>query len=222
MTGEPRRGAPSDVAPPKELSGQLRNVVSLLIFIHLFGVVTALFGNQYETASNLQMRVMSFLGPYTRTLWFDPQVTVGYHLTHAMEFEDDHLVEVQGNDGNVIGRYPDPQDGQTGLRGGLRYHRWRALMRRVAMNVEGENDEYLAQLGRAIGEHQLEAGDDTKLQLRIVRRRPIDLYNEAATEDGPDSYDTVYTADVWRDDQGNVRLLKQVDTGEAAPVDAGS
>lgn len=211
------RTAPS---PPKAISSQARSIVSLLIIVHLICVLTVLMGNQY--ASELQVRMARVFGPYTRLLYLDPQVIMGFHLTHAMEFEDDHFVEVQFKDTDDSLRYPEPDSRWSGWRGGLRHHRWKMLTRRLAMNVESENDPYLAQVCQAIGRNLLEEDRD-RMVIKITRRLPLEFRGiSVADEGGPDAYETVYEADVWLAGSGQVMVHKKVDAGEAAPLDAGS
>ena len=216
MTGDHGASSPrhQDQPPAKELTGTFRSILSLLIFIHLFCVAVALFGN--HSVSTLQSRLISFVGPYTRLLYFDPQVIAGFHLSHALEVEDDHFLEVESVDGDTLYRLPDPESRETGLRGGFRYRRWLALMRRMAMNTQ--EDEYLAEFSRAVGQSQLD-DENQRIVLRLVRRMPLDLMNSDADVVGPEAYVPVYSADVWRDDQGVIRVHKRVQASEAAPVD---
>jgi hypothetical protein len=217
MTGDHGATSPrQEDQPAKELTGTSRSILSLLIFVHLFCVVVVLFGNHY--GSELQFRLIRFMGPYTRLLYFDPQVIAGFHLSHSEEVEDDHFLEVQTVDGATLGKFPDPEGHGTGLRGGFRYQRWLALMRRMAMNTD--NDEYLAEFSRAVGANQLDVDENKRLVLRLVRRMPLDLSGRTeAEEGGPNAYVPVYSADVWKDDQGVIRVHKRVQASEAAPVD---
>ena len=205
---------------PKGLSDGVRSIISLLIFLHVFCLVVVLLGNQY--ASGLQMRVIRVLGPYTRLLYLDPQVILGFHLTHAMELEDDHFVSVEFPEGDSVQRYPSSDSGLTGWRGGIRYHRWKMLTRRLAMMAEGQNDQYLAQVCQAVGRNILN-DDQDRMVFKVVRRMPIQLRGTSvADEGGPEAFETVYEADVWLTDQGGVAVHKKVDAGEAAPLEAGS
>ncbi len=217
MTGDHGARSPrhQDPAPAKEPIGTFRSILSLLIFVHLFCIAVVLFGNHY--GSQLQFRLIRFMGPYTRLFYFDTQVIAGFHLSHSEEVEDDHFLEIQSVDGDMIGRYPDPSTNETGRRGGFRYRRWLALMRRMAMNAE--NDDYLAEFSRSIGQNQL-TDENPRMVLRLVRRMPLDLSGPSeADEGGPNAYVSVYSADVWRDDQGVIRVHKRVQASEAAPVD---
>ncbi|MDG2384062.1 MAG: hypothetical protein P8N76_20485 [Pirellulaceae bacterium] len=211
------RSAPS---PPKVLSHQTRGIVSLLIIVHFICVLTVVMGNQY--ASELQIRMARVFGPYSRFFYLDPQVISGFHLTHAMEFEDDHFVEIQFKDSKSKVRYPEPGSDWSGWRGGLRHHRWKMLTRRLAMNVQSENDPYLAQVCQAVGRNLLREDRD-RMVVTITRRMPIELGGVTiADEGGPNAYETIYEADVWVADSGQVMVHKKVDAGEAAPLDAGS
>ncbi|MCP4190947.1 MAG: hypothetical protein GY768_10005 [Planctomycetaceae bacterium] len=206
-------------APPKTLSSQARSIVSLLIIVHFICVLTVVMGNQY--ASELQIRMARVFGPYARLFYLDPQVMLGFHLTHAMEFEDDHFVEIQFKDSENRVRFPEPGSNWSGWRGGLRHHRWKMLARRLAMNVQSENDPYLAQVCEAVGRNLL-GEDHDRMVVTITRRMPIELGGiTIADEGGPDAYEAIYEADVWMADSGQVMVHKKVDVGEAAPLDAG-
>ena len=90
-------------------------------------------------------------------------------------------------------------------------------MQRMAMNIQ--EDEYLAEFSRAVGQNQLD-DEDERIVLRLVRRMPLVLDTRFDTDVvGPEAYVPIYSADVWRDDQGVIRVHKRVQASEAAPVD---
>lgn len=201
------------------LSPRAAGWVSLLIFVHLFCVAVALFNNLY--ASMLGQRIVRALAPYTHLLNFDPHFVAGFHLTHGLEFEDDHVIEVElaGVPSQVM-RYPDGEEGGTGWRGGFRRQRWRTLARRWAAYTTNGDDEALSELAAAVGRHVFGSTDATRLTLRCRRRpsQPLDHPPGVAVAEEPAPYQTVYAADVIRDSAGTVRVIKQVAVQEASPV----
>ena len=202
------------------ISSTVAGWVSLLISLHLFCVAVALFSNQY--ASVLQMRLVRTLAPYGRAFNFDPNFTAGFHLTHGLEFEDDHVVEIELEGSPKVLRFPDDQGGDTGWRGGFRRQRWRVLARRLAAYTSSEDDAMLAELAASIGRHFFAESDRQRLKLRCLRRPPQPLNQVGlvgATGDELRPYESVYAADVFQDSSGVVRVIKQVASREAAPVE---
>jgi hypothetical protein len=200
-----------------KLGEGVRSIVSLLIFIHLFCVALALLGN--ESASVLTDRLTGVLGSYTRMLNLDPEFTAGYHLTHAAEYEDDHqlVIEVDGQAEPTL--YPAPGQSWSWCPLGFRQHRWRMLAQRLGVLATEGNDEAIAELARAIGEAVFAQSDVTHLVLRCRRLRPSEL-NSAVDHSIEDqaTYEMLYSADVLRDQRGNVRVHKQIEADEVAPV----
>ncbi len=70
-----------------------RELCSLVIFLHFFCLLAGLFAQ--ETTSELGVRLGNVLGPYLRLVNIDAQAPAGFHLTHAMEYEDNHQLVVQ-------------------------------------------------------------------------------------------------------------------------------
>ncbi len=162
------------------------------------------------------------MAPYTHLLNFDPNFVAGFHLTHGMDFENDHVVEIElaGTPATVM-RYPDDAGRGTGWRGGLRRQRWRTLARHWASYATNGDDELLSELSAAIGRHVFATTEATRLTLRCRRRSPQMLISDppgATAADEIPPYETVYAADVIRDSAGNVRVIKQVAVQEASPV----
>lgn len=204
----------------REIDPGPRSVISLLILIHLFCVFVALFGN--ESASVLRNRLVGILGPYTRLLNIDPEFTAGFHLTHAMEYEDDHqlIIELDGIEEPVV--YPAKSRGSLNLWLGFREQRWRMLAQRLGVLVSDENDDAVAELARAIGSAVFADSESRHLVLRCRRLRPSELNSDIDyTIDDPATYELLYSADVLQDAQGIVRVHKQIAADEAAPVRGG-
>jgi hypothetical protein len=187
--------------------------------VHLFCVAVVLFSNQY--ASVLQMRLVRTLAPYTRTLNFDPNFAAGFHLTHGMEYEDDHVIQIEWDGSQSVLHFPDDEGGETGWRGGFRRQHWRRLAQRMAAYASREDDTQLAELGAAVGRHFLTDEGPARITVRCQRRpsQPLGAASGSLLDvDERQPYETVYAADVFRDSSGTVRVIKQVATQEAAPV----
>jgi hypothetical protein len=167
------------------------------------------------------MRLVRTLAPYTRLLNFDPNYVAGFHLTHGMEYEDDHVIEMEWQGAPSVLRYPADAGGATGWRGGFRRQRWRRLAQRMAAYASREDDTELAELAAAMGRHLLTDEGPGRITLRCQRRpsQPLGAPTGGAMDvDTRQPDQTVYAADVFRDASGTVRVIKQVASREAAPV----
>ena len=194
-----------------------RSIASLLILIHFFCVAISLLGN--ESASQLRYRLTGVLAPYTRLLNIDPEFTAGFHLTHAMEYEDDHqlIIELEGVEKPAL--YPTPEASWSSFPLGFREQRWRLLARRLGVLASEGNDDAVAELARAIGEAVFSATNSQHVVIRCRRLRPSELESDVDYRlDDPATYETLYSADILRDSQGAVRIHKQIQADEAAPV----
>jgi hypothetical protein len=200
------------------ISEGARSVVSLLILLHLFCVFVSLLGN--ESASVLRNRLAAVLAPYTRLVNLDPEFTAGFHLTHAMEYEDDHQLVVELGEPAQTTPYPAPGQRWSGFPLGFRELRWRMLARRLGvLATEQNNDEAMAELARAIGQAVFAETQVDRFVLRCRRLRPSELDSDVdRTVDDAATYETLYGADVVRDHQGVVRIHKQIETEDAAPL----
>lgn len=193
-------------------------ILSVFLFAHLCCVVIALFSNQY--ASVMQLRLIRTISPYTRTFGFDPLFVARFHLTHALDLEDDHQIQVENPAGEVIAAWPTSELGSMGWRGGFRFQRWKNLSQRMATYVVAENDSAIAELMQDVGRLTMSQFDESRFVVRLRRRPPLELNRQVATSDinRPAELEDVYVADVFRDEAGSIRVHKRVDTGEAAPL----
>lgn len=193
-------------------TGTSRPVTSVLILIHLFCVLTVLSSNQL--ASTLQHRLRSTLAVYTRTLYFDPVTTTGYHLTHAVDFEDDHVLMVETAGGAQV--YPD----EMFAKGSFAWRRTMTFTKRLAEFVTSEDEDAAAELIASVSKPYVpQIGD--RITVRLLRRRPMDwndpMDRVQSDRSGDDFLETVYVADAWRDSLGQVNVYRQVAPREAAP-----
>ena len=199
--------------PRVEISETMRGIVSLVIFVHLFCVAVGLFAN--ESTSVLAVQLRRVLGPYIRLLNLDPQFLPGFHLTHAMEYEDHHqlVIEVAGEEPIYI---PNQDGSLWGERLGFRQPRYLNLTRQFGLFAEEDNDQAMAELARAIGGSLMTKTGAKQMVLRCQRLGPHPL--DPVMDQGNLPIDTLYRADVIVDDAGVVRVHKQVNADEAAPV----
>lgn len=198
-------------SPPLPREG-VRTFASLAIFIHLFCVFVVLSSNL--APSSLQDRLVQFLAPYTRTLNFDPNF-VPYHLTSGESIDAFHSVEVDTADGQTR-RFPEGS-----WRGSIGRHRSSAVAHVIAFYAAGEVDHISAELAKAFGARVLLETKSDRAVVRCVRhdvppRGPMSTSQENGQQRTP-----VYEADVWRDPDGFIQVLKRSAASEVATPESG-
>lgn len=206
----------------------LRSVVSLALSIHLFCVATVLASNFRR--SPLQARLVSIFAPYTKLLHFDPEFTP-YYYTFGRPLDDDTWL--------VIDLYPSGEKpvAQQQLASTVRLpeggSRWLGNRRRAfqlakllsaSADRENENDDITSEIARWVGGWAMRQTGNKRAVVRCTRRysQPFDLatLNPGYPPDRPadQAYDsTVYSADAWIDEDGQVQVQKRVSRAEAAP-----
>lgn len=153
----------TDEPPPS--SSPVRTLVSLLIFIHLFGVSLALLS--YTAASPIEQRVLEIL-PYLKVLDIDPIHTypslARWHLTHSMPTDVDFFVEVTAvmSDGATQTVTIPP----AGIWPAQRLRRYQSLANVMGTLIENEDLESL--LPKAIGGSILRQAGSKRGTIRIV------------------------------------------------------
>jgi hypothetical protein len=208
---------------PSAPSSEVRTLVSLLLFIHLFCVAIAL--SAYAAPSALQERIRTFFAPYLATFDFDVNTnaypTGRFYLTHDREEEVDAVIHVEGTlpDGTTQSlTIPEP-----GLWPPERRRHFQSLANVASALVEDE--ERQAVLPRAIAGSLLGSWGATNGSLRIERH--LSQAMEEIGSNDPDRrnplstrhYRTAYDARVLVSPDGRVELIKKVAAGEVAPVD---
>lgn len=221
----PRPATKSD--PPSD-GATLRGVISLLICIHLFCVAVVLAANFRR--SPLQGRLVSIFSGYTKLLHLDPEFTP-YYYTLGRPSDDDSWL--------VIDLYPSaeqpvaqqesvktvrlPESGSNWFENRKRGFQ---LAKLLASNAEPgtENDDLTGEIARSVGGWAMRTTGNHRAVVRCVRRmsQPLDLaaLNPGFPPDRPAdaAYDsTIYEADVWTDEDGQVQLLKKASRAEVAP-----
>jgi hypothetical protein len=215
--------SPRDTATPTLPSAEVRGLVSLVLFIHLFAVVIALAA--YARPSTLQERLRTLLSPYLATLNFDlnpnEYPTGRFYLTHDLPVDVDAVIQVDatlpdGEERSIT--IPEP-----GLWPPERRRHYQALAN--AANTLVESDDYQAVLPKAIAGALLSSWGATTGTVRIERHLPIQMVDVGSHDAGksdpfsPSHYSTVYEARVLVSPGGQIDLVKKAAAGEVAPVD---
>lgn len=193
-----------------------RELGSLLLFVHLFCVLAGLFAR--ESGAELAVRLTRVLGPYLNFLNVPSQSASGFHLSHGMEFEDNHqfVLNVAGDSTTPIWIWPNEQTSRFDPFG-FRMQRWLNLTSRFAVLVSADGDEALAELARAATTHFLVETQPPSRRFEFLCRRLAPLERDPSVAP-PERFEVIYTADVWLDEAGIVRVQKRVNAAEAAPV----
>lgn len=216
----------SSKPPDSELpwSGEVRSLVSLLLFLHLFVLFVAV--TTYTRPSGLQERLHQLFAPYLRTLHLTAfPVTypfARYHLTHALPTDVDFTCEVEfvGTDGK-----PETVLIPSGpLWPPIRSRRYQALANATGALSDEEADEDLAGiLPRALAASVLARHGVSQGTFRVRAHYLPQIEQMAEVETGkrPAINETVtYEAQVIVSG-GTVELLKKSRTLEVAPVRPG-
>ncbi len=203
------------MANADEISHAWTKPVSLALLAHFSCVIIALFGSQM--ASLLQSDAMYVIAAYTRPLHLEPAAPVRLHLTHALEEEDDHCIEIRtpGEAPRTV-RLPDPP--RTGWRWGWRHDRWRTFAGRVALLAAEEDEEVLPALTRDMGHYWLDRWQVPRVTITCLRQPPIELAPDPMLAGDQNEAEVVYQADIFRSRSGAIRVLKRVAPSEAAPA----
>jgi hypothetical protein len=185
---------PSNPPVKEEVPGApsegMRNIISLLLFIHLFCVFVALCASHATSA--LESRFLGVIGFYCQTLNFDfrpipnvVQYVSPYRLTHGEEIDVDHLIEVlpEGQDESDAAAWIELSN--TGMRGGERRNRYERLGEQIdalVRPIEERPNEFRVEFGNraglfasAIGTYSLNQRGTTPKQIRFRRHRLVGI-----------------------------------------------
>ncbi len=222
MRSKPIAPSPVDAQLP---SPEVRGLVGLLIFVHLFCVAVALAS--YADNSPLEERLQQLFGPYTGTLNFDlrPNVypTGRFYLTHAEAGDVDFSVEIEGT-------LPDGQTKELAVpmsdlgHGEHRHYQSLANAAGAMAIAEGVEPDVV----RAVAGSVLKQWGANRGRIRVVAHRlmPIEARQTGQDRDrdpfDKQYFNTVYEAHVLVGPDGRVDLVKRAAAGEVAPVDKGS
>jgi hypothetical protein len=203
-------------------------VISLVLCIHLFCVATVLASNFRR--SPLQARLVSIFAPYTKLLHFDPAFTPYYYTLGRTLDDDTWLVidlyasaDLPVKQQQVAKTMRLPEGGSNWL-GNRRRAFHLAKLLAAGADRESENDDVTSEIARSVGGWAMRQTNNKRAVVRCVRRmsQPLDLttLNPGFPPERPTdpAYDaTVYEADVWTDEDGQVQVQKRVSRAEAAP-----
>ncbi|MBW3596558.1 MAG: hypothetical protein KY475_04700 [Planctomycetes bacterium] len=207
---------PSPAAAPGSAA---RTIVSLLLFVHLVCLFVALASNYLM--SPMQIRLLNVLAPYIQ--FFKIQPTAPYHLTDGTEISHDHVLEVEVTAGPQKGEIVRLPEG--GVSGWAPRQREQTLARTVAVTSYFGAEQNTAALAKALGTRMLDLGENEEVVVRCFRRQPQERLFDATSAATPadpsdDAYlNAVYEARVWRDQYGQVQLLKIEEREVVAPLE---
>lgn len=210
---------PTTEAKPTGMSESARGLWSAFILVHLLCVSVALSANWNR--SPLQDRLLNAPGvrSYLRLFHWDSDFVIGFPLTHAMASEDNHRFVVDRVGGNPGFSYPDDQVWPAGFRG----QRIRNLFSRLAALAEQNDGELISEFARAVATNRMAEpkfvwGTDptgrSVMRFERLSALPLDSADEITTG----GVEEVFVGDVWRDEQGVVRVNKRVAREDAALV----
>lgn len=199
----------ADSSVPTE--GQ-RTLASLLLFIHCFCVAIVLTSSFLP--SELQLRLVQVVAPYTKTLHLDPNF-VPFQLTAGDDgFSRLHQWQVLDDKGRVTHRFPDNQ-----MRGGFTRER-QDMYARVgafyAADAASESDVPPA-MAKALARHVL-LGDNPSSGAKVIQCvRYVDDADPATADPESDAVAILYVADAWLGTNGEINVLKRTEARRVAP-----
>ena len=211
-------------ASGSELSDNARTLISLLLFVHLFALVTTILAHagQSELTDQIRRRV-PFLQPYMRRIGMDD----AYMYTDYVNSQDGVRLDTQFAI-DVRYEYPDGTTRDVRLPDdtmypALRQQRYSGLARNLAAVVGDDVEAEYASM--VAGGLLAEEPDAASLQLICVER-----YTRSGTGDSPDDPNavrgddgvystTVYRCQAWiNEESGEVEIRKEEEQRRLAPV----
>ena len=225
MSG-PQPNDPASSGDSELPSEGLRTVISFLLFVHLFALGVAIASNAAPvSALRRQLRDVPFVRPYLQLFQMD--LGYNFHLTYSEEFDTDHFFELELGGQQASG----PETTKillppSGLRPPIRRDRYHNLALNAA-RLMGD-DQFESLLPKAIAKRLLAEANVTEGTHRIRCRRHYLLTRAMVGSTDPrvrdpfaaGRYGTVYEADVFFDDQGELQIVKTASASETAPVNA--
>ena len=208
----------------------LRSVLSLLLFIHFFCVFVVLSSTFRRSA--LQSRLVSIFAPYTTFFDLDPGPHTPFHLTLGRPVDDDAYITVDLYAKSPIADQkpikklvmPDASDRFGNQKRYLALAKLLVAYGNSDLGEDEPRDEVARQIALSIGQRAMHEVGAEMAVVRCVRRmsQPLDLDDlfEGFPPDNPAAaqYDrTVYEADIWIDEDGQVQAQKRLAAGEVAP-----
>lgn len=207
--------SPASQDEPALPSVEVRTVVSFLIVVHLFAVFAGLAFTP-GMSSQLGQRLASLPALTQYRQLFDMNLAYTYHLMFGGEELDyDHQIDVELElaDGATRTVTIPPADIWPRSRN-LRYQ----MLALNTASMVGQ-DTVEGTLPQGITSALLDQNDATRGTFRCRVHSPLgrDRILAGADPQAADTWRTVYSAVIWKTDQGQVRLLKQESAMESAP-----
>ncbi|RCS51870.1 hypothetical protein DTL42_09935 [Bremerella cremea] len=205
------------------LSPTARGIVSLVLFIYLFGVWVVVSSSLDDSHSSpVHEKLLNFFRLYTEPLNLEVRAApIPLYSGRPTDYEHFFRVELATDSGETqIYQVPGPELG-SGLNDPYRYQR---LAKIVGMQAEAGEDTIPAEITKGIGQYFIRLTGQRKLAIECVRRRPqpmellIDGQQFAADPRDASYEDVLYRAQVWLDDHGAVEHIKEMATEHVAPV----
>ncbi|PQO29296.1 hypothetical protein DTL21_24790 [Bremerella cremea] len=205
------------------LSPTSRGIVSLVLFIYLFGmwvVVSSSLGGRHS--SPVQEKLLRFFELFTEPLNLGVRSSpYALYTGQSSDYEHFFRIEATTPEGETkTYQVPGPMLG-SGLSDPYRYQR---LAKIVAVQAEVSDDTIPAEITKGIGQYFIRLTGQRKVAIQCIRRRPqpMDLHIEGQqfSDDPRDaSYeDVIYRAQVWVDELGAIEHIKEMATEHVAPV----
>ena len=188
-----------------------RTLVSLLLFMHLFCVLVVL--SAAFNPSALQQRLANIFAPWSKTLHLDPQ-HVTFHLTTGEEGDQRlHQWQVLA-DGKIVLRLPQSQSAAGFQR--TRIDAFAALAGKlVSLDVDEEIPAVMARDVAQFAVKQGLASSQDQLLVRCIRF--LDAADPATVTPDSMATETLYQADAWASETGEMMVLKRDDPRRTAP-----
>lgn len=217
------KGPPSDEPDNSGTTSTTRGILSLVLFVYLFGlwaVMASPLGGSYS--SELSNRLLGVLQLYTQPLQLDVR-SVPYYLYSGDPVDYEHLfrVELTSPSGETsVYTVPGDELG-SGVRDPYRYQR---LAKVVASQAEMGADTIPAEITKGIGQYFVKHAGGGKASVQCIRRRPQPLVLEfdglVFSEDARDaSYeDILYRSTVLVDSRGDFQVIKEMAAEHSAPT----
>jgi hypothetical protein len=204
----------ADVSVAELRDPTLRSFVSLALVLHLVCVGFVYSAN--VNASRLQQRLAGIFAPYTQLLHLDPG-GVRLQFTDGSTDSDDHQIMVARKleDGSIsaseVLQLPSANDHHLGER-----RRLLALSNDLAAYAR-MRDDLAAALAKSIGESVMRTQNWDHVVVSVRHQGAQPLYDDVSPEER--SVDaTLYEAEVWVDEDGNVQSQKRATGPGAAPA----
>lgn len=160
--------------------------------------------------SQLQNNLLAILAPYTKTLHLDPNF-VPFHLVSSDGEARLHQWQVIA-DGRIIHRFPSDQ-----VRGGFSRARHDSFARVGGYYALNEMDDVSAEMAKSLAEYVASTSSSEVDQVHVRCVRYIDDASITASPIDDSGLESLYDANVWRTEAGNLNLLKTTEPFRSAP-----